>query len=59
MRGECPYEGIVCMPRFNANLSTAELRVMKLLYEGRSEQEAASELFNSPTRYINTSSLCM
>lgn len=48
MRGECPYEGIVCLPRFNANLSTAELRVMKLLYEGRSEQEAAAELFNSP-----------
>lgn len=48
MRGECPYEGIVCMPKFNANLSPAELRVMELLYRGKSEQDAAAELFISP-----------
>lgn len=48
MRGECPYEGIICMPKFNSNLSAAELRVMEQLYRGKSEQEAAKELFLSP-----------
>ena len=48
MRGECPYEGVICMPKFNSNLSAAELRVMEQLYRGKSEQEAAKELFSSP-----------
>jgi len=48
MRGECPYEGVICMPKFNSNLSAAELRVMEQLYRGKSEQEAAKELFLSP-----------
>lgn len=48
LRGECPYEGVVCMPKFNARLSVAELRVMEQLYNGKSEQEAAAELYNSP-----------
>lgn len=48
MRGECPHESVICMPKFNAKLSAAELRVMEQLYNGKSEQEAALELFNSP-----------
>lgn len=48
MRGECPYEGIVCMPKFNSALSKAEIRVMELLYNGSTEQEAAEILFLSP-----------
>ena len=48
MRGECPFEGIICMPKFNSTLSPAELRVMELLYRGMKEQDAAKELFLSP-----------
>lgn len=48
LRGECPYEGVVCMPKFNSSLSSAELRVMEQLYNGKSEQDAATELFISP-----------
>lgn len=48
MRGECPYEGVVCMPRFNSALSPAETRVMALLCDGRSELDAARELYLSP-----------
>lgn len=48
MRGECPYEGIICMPKFDSRLTKAEMRVMECLYNGKSEQETAEELFNSP-----------
>lgn len=48
LRGECKYEGIVCMPKFNSKLSPAETRVMKKLYEGSSEAQAAEDLFLSP-----------
>mgnify|MGYP004454492529 CR=1 FL=1 len=48
LRGECSYEGIVCCPRFNSNLSQAELRTMKLLYKGLSVENTAKELFLSP-----------
>lgn len=48
MRGECSYEGVICMPKFNSKLSTAEKRVMEVLYRGASEQEAARELYLSP-----------
>lgn len=48
MRGECPYEGIICGPRFNCKLSPAELRVMKQYYEGRQKEEISRLLFISP-----------
>lgn len=48
MRGECQYEGVICMPKFNSKLSAAELRVMEQLYRGKSEQDAAKALFLSP-----------
>ena len=48
MRGECPYEGVICSPKFNSKLSPAELRVMKPFYEGRSKEEIAEMLFISP-----------
>lgn len=48
MRGECQYEGVICMPKFNSTLSAAELRVMEQLYRGKSEQDAAKALFLSP-----------
>jgi len=48
MRGECPLEGVVCNPVFDAHLLKSEMRVMKLWYEGRTKEEIAEELFISP-----------
>lgn len=48
MRGECAFEGVVCLPKFNSTLTKAELRVMEQMYNGKTEQEAAHELFLSP-----------
>lgn len=48
LRGECINEGVICKPRMNTRLSDAELRVMKLLYEGNSPIDAASMLYLSP-----------
>ena len=47
LRGECINEGIICKPKLNTKLSDAEIRVMKLLYEGNSNSEAASILYLS------------
>lgn len=46
--GECPYEGIVCQPKMETSLSDAEKRVMKLVCDGKSNQEIADELYLSP-----------
>ena len=48
LRGECINEGVICHPELNTKLSDAELRVMRLLYEGNSMIETASMLYLSP-----------
>lgn len=48
MRGECPHENIVCNPKFNSKLSDAELRVMKMVYEGCDNEDIADTLYLSP-----------
>lgn len=48
LRGECPYEGVICSPRFNSKLSDAELRVMKMLYDGYDVEKIADALYLSP-----------
>lgn len=48
LRGECKYENVICNPTFNSRLSDAELRVMKLVYEGLSNEEVADKLYLSP-----------
>ena len=53
MRGECQYEGIICMPKFNSKLSVAEKRVMKLYYDGMNKNEIAEELYLSPETVRN------
>ena len=53
MRGECKYEGIICFPKFNSKLSQAELRVMRLVYEGKWVDDIAEELFLSPNTIKN------
>lgn len=48
LRGECQHEGIICMPRFNSQLSKKELQVMKLIYEGCSNEQVAERMYLSP-----------
>lgn len=48
MRGECPHENVVCNPKFNSRISDAEMRVMKMIYEGCSNEEVADKLYLSP-----------
>lgn len=48
LRGECQFEGVVCMPRFNSKLSQKELQVMRLIYNGCSSEEVSERLFLSP-----------
>ncbi len=47
LRGECKYDGIICMPTFNSKLSKAEIRVMKLFYENESIDRIADNLYLS------------
>lgn len=48
LRGECKYEDIICNPQFNSSLSDAEMRVMKLVYDGKSNDDIADSLYLSP-----------
>lgn len=48
LRGECKFEGVVCFPKFNSSLSEAELRVMRLVYDGLNNEEIAEQIFISP-----------
>ena len=48
LRGECPFEGIVCMPKFNTKLSKKELEVMRLIYDGCTNEEVAERMYLSP-----------
>ena len=48
LRGECQFEGIVCKPKFNTKLSNKELEVMRLIYDGCSNDEVAERMYLSP-----------
>lgn len=47
LRGECQFEGRICMPRFNTRLSEAENRVMKLYFENPRIEQIADVLYLS------------
>ena len=48
LRGECRYDGVICRPEFATQLSAAELRVLKLVYAGMSEEGIGEQLKLSP-----------
>lgn len=48
LRGECEHENIVCRPKFNSQLSPAELRVLRYWVQGLTKEEVAQELYLSP-----------
>lgn len=45
LKGECKHDGIICTPKFNSTLSSRELEVMKLAYEGRTDEHIAETLY--------------
>ncbi len=47
MRGECKFEGLICMPKFSSRLSEAELRVMRLYFEIKEVDWIADQLYLS------------
>lgn len=47
LRGECKYDHIICSPKFNTKLSERENQVMRMLYEGSSDEEVSENLFIS------------
>ena len=47
LRGECKYENIICNPKFSSRLSDAEYRVMKLVYDGDTNEVIAEKLYRS------------
>ncbi|MBD5183971.1 MAG: LuxR family transcriptional regulator [Bacteroidales bacterium] len=47
LRGECKYDGVICLPEYSSRLSDAEKRVMKLYYESNSIDRIADRLFIS------------
>lgn len=48
LRGNCLHENVVCNPKFNNSISHAEMRVMKMIYDGFSNEEIADKLYLSP-----------
>lgn len=47
LRGECRCEHIICRPEFDHKLSAAEMRVLRLWYEGYAEEDIAAQLYLS------------
>ncbi len=47
LKDECKLKGIVCMPKFNSNLSNRELEVAKLWLDGLDAESIAEKLYLS------------
>lgn len=47
LRGECKGFNTICNPKFNSTLSDCQLRVMRMCYYGKSDDEIAEQLFLS------------
>lgn len=47
LRGECKWDGKLCQPKFNSTLSSRQMEVMELCYNGVSDEEIAERLFLS------------
>lgn len=50
LRGECPYDGIICRPELCCELSNREKEVAELLVDGKmSNEQIAEKLYISPS----------
>lgn len=47
LRGECKYERIICRPEFEHQITSAEMRVLRLLYAGKRREDIADDLYLS------------
>lgn len=47
LRGECKWDGVLCNPKFNSQLSARQLEVMQMCYQGIKDEEIAERLFIS------------
>lgn len=48
LRGECKWEGVICQPEFNSELSKREKEVLRLVYFGKQIDDIAEQLYLSP-----------
>lgn len=48
LRGECRYDRVICRPEFCHRLSAAEMQVMRLVFDGLTEEQIGLELKLSP-----------
>ena len=44
MRGECPDENIICNPKPNTNFTKREITIIRMIADGKTEQQIADEL---------------
>lgn len=47
LRGECKWDGVLCQPKFNSQLSSRQLEVMQMCYNGERDEDIAEKLFIS------------
>lgn len=47
LRGECKWDGVLCQPKFCSTLSSRQLEVMEMCYNGASDEQIAERLFIS------------
>lgn len=50
MRGECVGFKVICQPQFNSKLSDRQLEIMRLCYEGLSDEEVGKGCSSLPTQ---------
>ncbi|MDD3404934.1 MAG: helix-turn-helix transcriptional regulator [Paludibacteraceae bacterium] len=53
LRGECQHECVICQPKFNSRISAAEMRVLKLVFEGKTKETISETLFLSVNTVSN------
>ena len=53
LRGECKYDGRICMSAFDSRMTEIELKVAKLFFEGKRKEEIAKEVILSPETINN------
>ena len=48
LRGECKWEGVICQPEFNSELTKREKEILKHVYDGLKIEDIAEVMFLSP-----------
>ena len=48
LRGECKWDGVICRPEYNSELTKREKEILRHVYEGLQIQDIAEEMYLSP-----------